>query len=90
MLVNCSRPQHAPSGKTRAANDWFSTEAGLYYNNSTGSFAWTLMTHHHHGTTPHPAAAISPSLLRFSVLQRLAIAGALVALIWTAFWWAAL
>jgi hypothetical protein len=47
------------------------------------------MTHHHHGTTPHPSAAIPPSLLRFSVSQRLAMAGVLIALIWAACWWAA-
>ncbi len=46
------------------------------------------MTHHNHGGAPHPSPAILPSLLRFSVSQRLAIAGTLTALIWAAFWWA--
>jgi hypothetical protein len=51
--------------------------------------AGTFMTHHHHhGGEPHPSPAIAPSLLRFSVLQRLALAGVLIALIWAAFWWA--
>jgi len=50
--------------------------------------AGTFMTHHHHGGEPHPSPAISPSLLRFSVAQRLAVAGVLIALIWAAFWWA--
>jgi hypothetical protein len=47
------------------------------------------MTHHQHGATPHPSAAVSRSLLRLSAPQRLAIAGALIALIWAAFFCAA-
>jgi hypothetical protein len=46
------------------------------------------MTHHHHSGATHPTPAISPSLLRLSAPQRLLIAGALVALIWAAFFWA--
>jgi hypothetical protein len=46
------------------------------------------MTYHHHGGAPHPSPAISPSLLRLSVSQRLTFAGVLIALIWGAFWWA--
>jgi hypothetical protein len=46
------------------------------------------MTHHHHGGLPHPSPVVSPSLLRLSAVQRLAMAGALVALIWAAFFWA--
>jgi len=44
--------------------------------------------HHHHAGEPHPALAISPSLLRLSVQQRLAIAGALIVVIWAAAFWA--
>ncbi|HXX52229.1 MAG TPA: hypothetical protein VEI98_13220 [Xanthobacteraceae bacterium] len=44
--------------------------------------------HHHHEDTPHPASVIAPSLLRLSAPQRIAVAGVLIALIWTAFWWA--
>jgi hypothetical protein len=46
------------------------------------------MTHHHHGGAPHPSPVVSPSLLRLSALQRLAAAGALIVLIWVAFFWA--
>jgi len=46
------------------------------------------MTHHHHAGAPHPSPKISPSLLRLSVPQRLALAGALIALIWAAVLWA--
>jgi hypothetical protein len=46
------------------------------------------MTHHHHGGAPHPSPAVSPSLLRLSVAQRLLGAGVLIALIWAAFFWA--
>jgi hypothetical protein len=48
------------------------------------------MTHHHHGGTPHPSSALSPSLLRLSVAQRLVGASVLIALIWAAFFWATL
>jgi hypothetical protein len=44
--------------------------------------------HHHHGDAPHPSAGIPPSLLRLSAPQRIAVAGALTALIWVAFFWA--
>jgi hypothetical protein len=43
------------------------------------------MTHHHHGGESHPSPTISTSLLRLSASMRLAIAGALIALIWAAF-----
>jgi hypothetical protein len=48
------------------------------------------MTHHHHheGGAPHPSPTLSPSLMRLSAWRRLAIAGALIALIWAAFLWA--
>jgi hypothetical protein len=42
------------------------------------------MSHHHHAAGPHPSPAITPSLLRLSAAQRLAIAGMLIALIWAA------
>jgi hypothetical protein len=47
------------------------------------------MTHHHHAGEAHPSPALSPSLLRLSVPQRLALASALIALIWIAVLWAA-
>ena len=47
------------------------------------------MTHHHHqGGEPHPSPTIALSLLRLSASGRLAIAGALVVLIWAAYFWA--
>ncbi|MGO9703440.1 MAG: hypothetical protein ACLPX7_29755 [Xanthobacteraceae bacterium] len=46
------------------------------------------MTHHHHGSTSHPSPTITPSLLRLSASQRIAIAGVLIALIWAAVLWA--
>jgi hypothetical protein len=44
--------------------------------------------HHHHPGQGHPPASISPSILRMSVLQRLAIAAALIVLLWSAVIWA--
>jgi hypothetical protein len=46
------------------------------------------MTHHHHASEAHPSPTLSPSLLRLSVPRRLALAGALIALIWAAVLWA--
>jgi hypothetical protein len=46
------------------------------------------MTHHHHHGHIHPPAAIGVSLLRLSVWQRLAIAAALIVLMWAAALWA--
>jgi hypothetical protein len=46
------------------------------------------MTHHHHAGTAHPSPVLSPSLLRLSAPKRLALAGALMALIWVAVLWA--
>jgi hypothetical protein len=46
------------------------------------------MTHHHHAGEAHPSPALSPSLLRLSAPRRLALASALIALIWVAVLWA--
>jgi hypothetical protein len=43
---------------------------------------------HRHPGRGHPPAPISPSILRMSVAQRLAVSGALVALLWVAVIWA--
>jgi len=43
---------------------------------------------HHHPGQGHPPAAISPSILRMSVVQRLGIAAALIVLLWGAVLWA--
>jgi hypothetical protein len=44
--------------------------------------------HHHPAGQGHPAAAVSPSLLRLSVPARLAVAAAFIALLWSAVFWA--
>lgn len=44
--------------------------------------------HHHHAGHAHPPAAVRPSILRLSALQRLGIAGGLIALLWLAAFWA--
>jgi hypothetical protein len=44
--------------------------------------------HHHHAGEGHPPASISPSILRMSVLERLAVAGALIVVLWGAVLWA--
>jgi hypothetical protein len=43
---------------------------------------------HHHPGRGHPPAPISPSILRMSLVQRLALGVALIALIWAAVFWA--
>jgi len=45
--------------------------------------------HHHHSGTTHPSPALTPSLLRLSAAQRVAVAAALIALVWAAVFWAA-
>jgi hypothetical protein len=44
--------------------------------------------HHHHSGHAHPPADISPSLLRASVLQRLAAVAVCLAVLWSAVLWA--
>lgn len=44
--------------------------------------------HHHHAGHAHPPASVHPSILRLSALQRLAVAGGLIALLWIAAFWA--
>jgi hypothetical protein len=47
------------------------------------------MTHHHHHTgEAHPVARATPSLLRMSTLERLAVAASAAAVLWMAVWWA--
>jgi hypothetical protein len=62
----------------------------LYYNiiGKPADRDQTMTHHHHQDDAPHPSAAIGSSLLRLSATQRLAIAGSVIALLWTAFWWA--
>jgi hypothetical protein len=44
--------------------------------------------HHHHPGQGHPPASIAPSILRMSALERLAVAAAVIAVIWGAALWA--
>jgi hypothetical protein len=67
----------------------------LYYNKASISAAGpAVMSHdhlHHHHHPPghaHPPAAIAPSILRLSVVERLGIVSVLIALIWAAVFWA--
>jgi len=50
------------------------------------------MTEHHHHHHPHghahPPTAVAPSILRLSVLERLAAVSVLIGLIWAAVYWA--
>jgi hypothetical protein len=43
---------------------------------------------YHHAGGAHPSPTLSPSLLRLSAPKRLMLAGALIALIWVAVYWA--
>ena len=59
----------------------------LYYN--TVQAMTEQHTHHHHPQGhAHPPAAIGPSILRMSAAQRLCFAAVLIALVWTAVFWA--
>jgi hypothetical protein len=67
----------------------------LYYNNPLHSRFNQMPTpidlSHHHSHPPgqgHPPASISPSILRMSVMERLALAAVLIAGLWGAALWA--
>lgn len=70
----------------------------LYYNKyvdvpRSGSLRVAMPTHvhphhHHHPGRGHPPASISPSILRMSVLERLAVAAVLIVVLWGAVFWA--
>jgi hypothetical protein len=47
-----------------------------------------LHHHHHPAGQGHPPAAVAPSILRLSVLGRLAVATAFIAVLWGAVIWA--
>jgi hypothetical protein len=44
--------------------------------------------HHHHPGHVHPPVSAQPSILRLSVLERLAAAAGMIALMWAAVFWA--
>jgi hypothetical protein len=44
--------------------------------------------HHHHPGEGHPPATVAPSILRMSGLERLALAAALIAVLWGVVFWA--
>jgi hypothetical protein len=44
--------------------------------------------HHHHPGHVHPPASIQASILRLSAIERLAMAGAVIALLWLMVFWA--
>ena len=44
--------------------------------------------HHHHPGHIHPPASVHPSILRLSAFGRLAVAAVLIALLWSAVFWA--
>jgi hypothetical protein len=44
--------------------------------------------HHHHAGHAHPPTSVHPSILRLSVLERLAASAVVIALIWAAAFWA--
>ena len=75
---------HAPCALTRCYNITY-TPFGFRTTDAVGR-----MTHHHHhpGHEHHPPAVAPLSLLRMSLMQRVAIAAALSALVWLATYWA--
>jgi hypothetical protein len=44
--------------------------------------------HHHHAGDVHPPASVHASILRLSVMERLAAAAVAIALVWAAVLWA--
>jgi hypothetical protein len=44
--------------------------------------------HHHPPNAGHPPAVVGPSMLRMSMLERLALATVLIVVLWGAVFWA--
>ena len=44
--------------------------------------------HHHHPGQGHPPATVAPSILRMSAFERLALAAAMIAVLWGVVFWA--
>jgi hypothetical protein len=44
--------------------------------------------HHHHPGHAHPPASVHASILRLSILERLAVAAGVSAVLWAAAFWA--
>jgi hypothetical protein len=61
-------------------------KAGLLYYNISMSDHHSH--HHHHPGHVHPPATVHPSILRMSVLERLAVSAVVIALIWLLAFWA--
>jgi hypothetical protein len=83
-----NRPKSDVSVSEQRPGPW---HADMLYYNNYASDPGTMTQHHHHHHPhghAHPPAAIGPSILRLSVLQRLAVAAVLTALVWTAVLWA--
>jgi hypothetical protein len=67
----------------------------LYYNSNDPAEGQGIMSHEHHHHShhhpqgqAHPPAAVAPSILRLSVIERLGIAILLISVIWSAVFWA--
>jgi hypothetical protein len=60
----------------------------LYYNIAMSDHHSPHQHHHHHAGHAHPPASVHPSILRLSVLERLAASAVVIALIWVAAFWA--
>jgi len=60
----------------------------LYYNIRMSDHHHHGLHHHHSPGHAHPPATAHPSILRMSVLERLAFAAVLIALLWGSAFWA--
>ena len=61
----------------------------LYYNMTAMTAHESHAAHHHHHPGHlHPPASVAPSILRMSLWQRLSFAAVLIALMWSAAFWA--
>src|SRR5262245_58409354 len=86
-----SRGARHPLAHARFAGSGAGQNGMLYYNKYRACAMPTPVPHHHHHHHPghgHPPAGISPSILRMSVVERLALAAVLIALLWGAVLWA--
>ena len=61
---------------------------GVLYYNIRMSDHHSHAHHHHHPGQGHPPTTAHPSILRMSVLERLAFAAVLIAVLWGSAFWA--
>src|ERR1700730_9084542 len=88
--TSCLLPARRPELDTGSGQGemLYCNKSCLSGNSSILAMPTHLPHQHRHPGRGHPTASISPSILRMSVLARLAISAALIGVLWAAVAWA--